>query len=173
MTALPSSTVSGEADSDTGGGGASVIVTSTEFGLPARTDVGSVPSATVNVPSPVAASSFVETAPVPLVSPASTVMLAKSGSIPATETTAGPVIGRSIWRGAVRECGPEAAPTWARPSRRRGSTRTASVTARAKAPARSAFEGAKQRFFSHLLVPLTRKPLTPRAARAMISQFRL
>ena len=48
-TAPPSSTVSGEADSDTGGGVASVIVTSTEFGLPARTEVGSVPSATVNV----------------------------------------------------------------------------------------------------------------------------
>ena len=48
----------------------SVIVTVTLFGLPAVTEAGSVPSATVNVSSSVSASSVVVIRPVALVEPA-------------------------------------------------------------------------------------------------------
>ena len=54
----------------------SVIVTCTVVGLPSVTDDGNAPSATVNVSSSVSASCNVRTVPVPLVEPASTVMLA-------------------------------------------------------------------------------------------------
>ena len=53
----------------------SLMVTRTELGLPAVTDDGRLPSATVNVSSSVSASWFVVTVPVPFVEPELMVML--------------------------------------------------------------------------------------------------
>ncbi|MCY4510893.1 MAG: hypothetical protein OXG35_28625 [Acidobacteria bacterium] len=76
VAAPPSSTVSGEADSDTAGGVVSLMVTSTEFGWPAATDPGRSPRAIVKVSSSSSASSAVVIVPAPLVCPASMTMLA-------------------------------------------------------------------------------------------------
>ena len=78
VTDEPSVTGFGAADSDTegvdGGVVVSVIVTSTEPGLPAVTDDGRVPSATVNVSSSRSSSAAVVIVPVPVVEPALIVM---------------------------------------------------------------------------------------------------
>ena len=87
VTALPSSTGFGEADSRTVGVGGAVpspsrIRTVTEDGLPARTDAGRLPSATVNVSSSASASSLVAILPVPLVEPPAIVMPASAPKSP-------------------------------------------------------------------------------------------
>ena len=88
VTEEPSSTGFGEADSDTVGVGGVVppsssrILTVTEDGLPARTDEGRLPSATVNVSSSVSASSLVVIVPVPVAEPPAIVMLASAPKSP-------------------------------------------------------------------------------------------
>ena len=72
VTSAPSRT--GFGDADTVAEPASVMVTVTEFVVPAVTDPGRVPSATVNVSSFSSVSLFVEIVPVPLVCPAVTVI---------------------------------------------------------------------------------------------------
>ena len=81
VTATPSSTGFGEADSHTVGvvgvpppPSSSRILTVIELGLPSVTEDGKLPSATVNVSSSVSASRAVVIAPVPLVWPPVIVM---------------------------------------------------------------------------------------------------
>ena len=73
-TSPPGPTRHGSQDAVTVGGSfvgvVSQIVTVTEPGLPACTDDGRLPSATVNVSKSVSSSSFVDIVPVPLIEPA-------------------------------------------------------------------------------------------------------
>ena len=85
VTSPPSLTGFGDTDSDTNGTSSSVMVTVTEFVVPAVTDAGRVPSATVNVSSFSSVSWFVEIVPVPLVCPAATVI---ADSVPTSPDSA-------------------------------------------------------------------------------------